>query len=133
LFSAGTAGYFVAMARANGWLAQQREDSIQNVQSLQAANAQLIDIIKRRLPEITVTVDGAAKTAKEAADTAMDAIGTAKGAAKAANNAGLTARQAASTAKSAATKASEAAADVKDAVTPQPVEPKDPPAWLGGS
>lgn len=132
LFSAGTAGYFIAMARASGWMAQQREDAIQQVASLQEANEQLIQIIKTRLPEITSNVDDAAKMAKEAADTAKDAAQAASGAGATARSASANASRAASAAKTAATKASEAAADVKEAVTTTPDGSKDAPKWLDG-
>lgn len=126
MFSAGAVGYFVAMARASGWMAQQREDTIQSVQSLQSANARLVGIIESRLPAITSSVDDAARAAKEAANTAKDA-------AQAASGAGSTARKASTKAQRAASTAEKAANALNDALEPAPVSPRDAPDWLGGS
>ena len=125
VFSAGATGYFGAWVIASSRMADQRDDYVRAAKGWQDANAALVQIIRDRLPEITSTVDSAAKTAKEAADVAKDA-------ADAASGAGTTARRAASTARSAANSASEAAADVKEVVTPRSSEPKEPPTWLGG-
>lgn len=98
----------------------------QEVGRLIDVNKSLLVIIDQRLPPLVAKTDAAVQAAQAA-------VSKAEGASKAATGAGVTARRAASTAASAANKASEAAADVKEAVMPQPTEPKDAPAWLGGS
>jgi len=124
IFGGGFAtGSLLAWSNAGQALSQTRADYRQALETMARA-------VDRAAGQSFVAADKAEK----AADQAADAIEAAKGAAATAGSAASKAGSAATTAKAAASTASSAVRKVEKALTPPPPpEPKEAPAWLGGS